>query len=367
MYLPKLWITQGNFAPVNAGYLVTALTGTLSHERVLATGTNIIFNDAGPGGAFTISVTGVVGSEPVDTGSLAPKNPQYLTLASHAGLDNERVFTLGDNLVAVDNGAGGTYILSVTGVTTGVIPNTGLLAPSNAEYLALSTHGGLVNERRLVMGLNLVATDGGAGGDYTISVTGVATGTIPNTGLLAPSNAEYLTLSTHGGLLNERRFMLGMNLIATDGGAGGDYTISVTGVATGVIPNTGSLAPNTAEYLVLTTHAALANERQLTLGANLTSIDGGAGGTYTISVTGVATGVIPNTGLLAPNNASYLLIGSHGALGTARQLALGNNLVGVDGGAGGTYTISVTGVATGVQTGNGITFGEALRLSMLGL
>ena len=45
----------------------------------------------------------------------APAGAQYLTLAVDAGLPNERVFTLGAGLSAVDGGPGGAYTLSVTG------------------------------------------------------------------------------------------------------------------------------------------------------------------------------------------------------------------------------------------------------------
>lgn len=126
MYLPKIFITQGNFAPIGAGYVVTEANGTLTNERILATGTNIVFDDAGPGGLLRIHVTGVTGSSPVDTGVLAPNNAQYLTLQTHEALINERALVLGDNLVAYDGGAGGNYTLAVTGIPTGVAPGGGL-------------------------------------------------------------------------------------------------------------------------------------------------------------------------------------------------------------------------------------------------
>jgi hypothetical protein len=47
------------------------------------------------------------------------------------------------------------------------------------------------------------------------------------------ADASYLTLTAHAGLSNERRFVLGRGLAATDGGANGDYTLR--GMAEGYI------------------------------------------------------------------------------------------------------------------------------------
>ena len=126
MYLPKIFITQGNFAPIGAGYVVTEANGTLTNERILATGTNIVFDDAGPGGLLRIHVTGVTGSSPVDTGVLAPNNAGYLLITSHGALGTARLLELGENLVGYDAGAGGNYRIAVTGIPTGTSPGGGL-------------------------------------------------------------------------------------------------------------------------------------------------------------------------------------------------------------------------------------------------
>src|SRR3990170_2448025 len=44
----------------------------------------------------------------------------------------------------------------------------------------------------------------------------------------APANAQYLVLATDPTLAQERRFLPGAGLAAADGGAGGDYTLSVS-------------------------------------------------------------------------------------------------------------------------------------------
>jgi hypothetical protein len=104
----------------------------------LATGLNIVFTDGGPGGNFTVHVTGITGGTPVDTGLLAPANASYLTLGLHGALTHERSLVLGDNLVGYDNGANNTYVLAVTGIATGGGPGGGL---TFAEVLRISMLG----------------------------------------------------------------------------------------------------------------------------------------------------------------------------------------------------------------------------------
>ena len=93
-------------------------------------------------------------------------------------------------------------------------------APTDAQYVTLATDGGLANDRVLTAGTGISLTDGGAGGNLTIANT-VAAG--------APSAAQYITLATDGGLANERVLTAGTGISLTDGGAGGNLTIAATG------------------------------------------------------------------------------------------------------------------------------------------
>jgi hypothetical protein len=140
-------------------------------------------------------------------------------------------------------------------------------APTDAQYVTLATDGGLANERVLTAGTGISLTDGGAGGNLTIANT-VAAG--------APPAADYVTLSTDGGLSNERVLTAGTGISLTDGGAGGNLTIANT-VAAG--------APSAAQYVTLATDGGLANERVLTAGTGISLTDGGAGGNLTIAAT----------------------------------------------------------------------------------
>jgi len=96
--------------------------------------------------------------------------------------------------------------------------------------------------RRILMNYSLIRDDWRgsltfqAGSGIQINITEV-----PHEGLIleientggggggAPTNAEYLTLATNSSLTGERRFVPTLPLSASDGGANGDYTLSLSG------------------------------------------------------------------------------------------------------------------------------------------
>ena len=127
-------------------------------------------------------------------------------------------------------------------------------APTNAEYVVLSTDGTLTNERVLTAGSGISVTDGGAGGAVTIAATGTS----------APTGASYLTLGTDATLTAERVLTAGTGITLTDAGAGSTLTVATStqttiaykssdqtliGTAFADVTGTGlSVAANTAYY-----------------------------------------------------------------------------------------------------------------------
>lgn len=105
-------------------------------------------------------------------GGGAPTNAEYLTLSFNATLTDERLFTPGTNLSAVDGGPGGAYTLNAA--------SSG--APVNAQYLVVALDGTLTDERKLTAGTAISFVDGGAGADLTLSVAafGITTALIAN-------------------------------------------------------------------------------------------------------------------------------------------------------------------------------------------
>jgi hypothetical protein len=198
----------------------------------------------------------------------------------------------------------------------------------------------------------------------------------------APTNANYVTLSTNTTLTNERVLSVsGSNLSLTDngpnntvqinltsilGGGAGTYTYStVTADAFGRITAISSGTPppgSTATYLTLSTDAGLSNERVLSVSSSnisltdngpnstaqldLTSILGGGAGTFANStvtadafgrITAISAGATP-----APVGASYIVISNDATLTTERALAVGLGLLLTDAGANSTITLAIS-------------------------
>lgn len=124
-----LSLAENRFAFSGGANITVAANGTLmvEYDSTLQRWRDIGFSIGGVGGG------------------VAPADASYLVLGAHATLANERVFTLGTALSAVDGGAGGPYTLSVTASTTptpSLIPialGTGKLAAGWITEVLLTT------------------------------------------------------------------------------------------------------------------------------------------------------------------------------------------------------------------------------------
>jgi len=236
-------------------------------------------------------------------GGGAPTNAEYVTISTDATLTNERVLTAGTDIGITDNGAGSTVVVSFTGSKP----------PADAQYVTLATDGDLTNERVLTAGTDIGITDNGAGSTVVVSFTG----SVP------PTDAQYVTLATDGTLSSERVLTAGTDIGITDNGAGSTVVVSFTG----------SVPPTDAQYVTLSTDGTLSNERVLTAGTDIGITDNGAGSTVVISYTGSSGGG-------APTDAQYITLATDATLTNERVLTAGNNITLTDGGAGGSLTIA---------------------------
>jgi len=145
----------GGGAPTDAQYVVMALNGTLTNERVLTAGSGISLTDGGAGSTATIANTGVT-SNVAGTGISVSGATGAVTIA------NTGVTSLGA-------GDGITLSGSTGGVTVSS-PIIGDLVA--AQYVTLATDTQLQNERVLTAGSGITLTDGGAGSTITIAASG---------------------------------------------------------------------------------------------------------------------------------------------------------------------------------------------------
>jgi hypothetical protein len=404
---------------VSASYVVLSATSSLANERVLTAGNGITFQDNGAGNTLVISsvspalgyysasftngdltggtltVTHNLGYKYITVGVYDQNN--YLVIPTNVILIDSSSFTL--DLSSYGAIAGTWHVTSFVGGgqqgPTGSAGAPGANADSAASFLVLSATASLSNERVFTVGTGLSGSDGGANGNYTLSINNAVVATVSGTTFTGPVSAQ-------GGLTGSLQ-------VITDGVpyivAGPNITINTSSV--GQISITGSSAGATGEvsasYLVLSVTSSLANERAFAVGTGLTSSDGGAGGTYTVSVlnsvvatlsgavftgpvvfgsglTGslqeVSSGVPylvagPNITINTASNgqvsitgsasgatgevsASYLVLSATASLANERVLTPGTGLSGSDGGANGSYTLSIDNSV--VATISGATF-----------
>jgi hypothetical protein len=140
---------------------------------------------------------------------------------------NHRILTDESPIVITDGGAGSAVTIGLDtvpltkGGTGGITGQAGFNNLANATAGAAAAQGdilvrGLTDWERLAKG---------GEGDFLAIASGAPAWTTPPSG--ASAAADYLVLTLNGGLANERRFVDGDGLTATDGGANGDFTLDV--------------------------------------------------------------------------------------------------------------------------------------------
>lgn len=125
-------------------YTVSGDNIVLSGEKVLqvmAVGSNVaVIGDGGSGGG----------------GAGAPVGAQYVTLAADATLTDERVLTPGNELVLTDGGAGGNATLDVNiGSATNKVLASDVLAAGNDRNLIVQAESGVADDLIEVTGLSV--------------------------------------------------------------------------------------------------------------------------------------------------------------------------------------------------------------------
>jgi hypothetical protein len=139
-------------------------------------------------------------------------------------------------------------------------------APTDATYVVMSPNATLTNERVLTAGTNMSIVDGGPGMPVTLNATGGVTSPLTTKGDLWGWNTTNARVPV---------------------GADGTVLTADSGDTEGVswqAPT--AYAPLNATYIVVSLDGTLPNERVLTAGTNISFVDGGAGGAFTINASG---------------------------------------------------------------------------------
>lgn len=173
--------------------IVSGVVGSIPPSARLLSGSGITITDGGPGGTLTLTATGGGGSGTPggndaevqfnDGGSFGgdpnftfDKSSSTLTVNNLSGsltrLADGSSYLVAGNNISIFSGSNGQITISSTASGGG---------DPNASYLVLSTTSSLANERSLVAGTGLSATDAGPNGNYTLRINDSIVATVSGT------------------------------------------------------------------------------------------------------------------------------------------------------------------------------------------
>lgn len=178
----------GGGAPTTATYIVQTADAGLSAEQALGALATGILKSTTTTGVLSIAVAG---TDYVIPGADAPKDAQFLTLATNATLTVERVFTPSTGLTAVDAGAGGAYTLTsdaLTGLAGGQTLNGGTASGENLT-LQSTVHA---TKGKVYLGAGTTAYVDATAGNPRVVVDG--------TGLTTTPPARFVNGKTNSGV-----------------------------------------------------------------------------------------------------------------------------------------------------------------------
>lgn len=214
-------------------------------------------------------------------------------------------------------------------------------ADSAAAYVVLNATSSLSNERVLTGTNGLTLTDGGAGNAVTLQLDGTVARvsgsrfqgniTVTGTGSFESGLSGSLTRLTDG-----RSFLVGIGAVTITSQSNGQITIS----------GSGGGGTSDAQFLVLSTHGTLTDERVFTPGSGLTAADAGAGSTYTLGADGTVARISGSrfVEVSTSGTGSFELgiSGSHTRLSDGRSAFVAGSLVSIASSSNGQVTFSVS-------------------------
>jgi len=325
----------------NATYLVLSATGSLSSERVFTAGAGIITTDGGAGGNYTVSIN--------DSTVATTSGSTFTGATKHvAGLSGSLTqlvdgtsYLIAGENIAISSASNGS-------ITISALAGGGSGGDANATYLVLSATGSLNAERVFTSGTGIIATDGGAGSNFTISINDSIVATTSGSTFTGITKHVAGLSGSLTNLVDGTSFLIAGSNIAITTGSNGAVTID------GPV----NIAPASAQYITLATDTTLTSERVLTPGTGLSLNDAGAGGSVTLSINDSSVATISGSTFTGTTKHVLGLSGSLTQLvdGTSYLIA-GSNIT-ITSASNGSITISgQAGDITAVSAGTGLSGG----------
>ena len=327
-------------APNNAGYLTIGNDATLSGERAIAAGTNLSAVDGGANGAYTLNVA----SAPTFSGLISANGGLSVQTGQNLTINGEAFTDLTGTGLTIGAGALQATLGTSVDLTSEVINSllignggTGQTSYTDGQLLIGNSVGNTLTKATLTAGAGVNILNGN--GTITISSPGSGTcaacantalsnlsGVAINTSLLSGSATIDLGSTANpfrdlyvGGTATNNFRITGVSAAARvytlpDVGSDANFCLS-----TGNCVGGGGGAPNSAAYLTVGNDGTLSGERAITAGTNLSAVDGGANGAYTINTvnnptftTSVTTPSLQSSGALNITPGGALTIGATG-------------------------------------------------------
>lgn len=215
----------GGVFTVSGGFANTAYTASFgSGSYANNVGADVFFFVSGSPGSIDTATRGVAafGGDVVVTGSskfVGGLSGSLTTLA-----DGTSYIIAGDNITvtSASNGA-----ITITGMNGGGGGGSG---DPNATYLVLTTTGSLNNERAFVAGTGLNSIDGGANGNYTVSINDSVVATISGSTFTGAVKFNAGLSGSLTSLTDGSSYLVQSGNITITSSSNGSVTISTTAI-----------------------------------------------------------------------------------------------------------------------------------------
>jgi hypothetical protein len=315
-------------------------------------GSDVFFYVSGSGGTKDSSTPGVTlfGGDVVISGSLYGGSP--LKIKSEVQLSGSLTLTSGSLILPAGTGISGSltrladgtsYLVAGSNVSITTGSNGSITIESYgggggadiwADYLVLTATGSLPNERAFTPGSGLTGTDGGAGGNYSLSINDSIVATVSGTTFTGATKHTAGISGSLTQLIDGTSYLIAGSNITIASASSGAVTISSTG---------GGGAPVSAAYVTVGNDATLTNERSLTAGTGLVLTDAGANSTITLGINDSIVATVSGTTFSGVTKHNSGLSGSLTRLTDGTSYIVAGNNVTVTTSSVGQITISSAG------------------------